>query len=191
MLLRCEAVVSGQFVFLGFMLLGLLAAWHQQTYNLGYAQGLLRFVREFLIGLCSARLVPVCADIAPARAMALAGAALVAVGAGAKQDFFAVLGLWLLLFACALRADAGWPPLLGRNAVLLAFGRLSYAFYMSFALAELLLVQGFRHLGWVPAAHGALFAGGMLAGTLALALALHVVVEAPARRRADRLLAVQ
>jgi peptidoglycan/LPS O-acetylase OafA/YrhL len=188
---RCEAVVSAQLVFVGFMLLGLLASRHHQMLNLGFSAGLLRFFPEFLIGLCTARLVPVMADVAPARGLALAGAMLVLAGAGAKQDFFAVLGLWLLLFAFALRAEAGWPPLPGRPAALLAFGRLSYAFYMSFAVAELLLVQGFRLRGWVPAAHAGLFAGGMLAVTLALALALHVAVETPARRRADRLLAVQ
>ena len=40
-----------------------------------------------------------------------------------------------------------------RPAALLAFGRLSYAFYMSFAVAELVLVNLFRQRGWAPAGH--------------------------------------
>jgi peptidoglycan/LPS O-acetylase OafA/YrhL len=59
---------------------------------------------------------------------------------------------------------------------------------MSFAVAELLVVNLFRQRGWVPAAHPVFFSSGMLAVMLGLALALHRAVESPARRRADRLM---
>ena len=57
---------------------------------------------------------------------------------------------------------------------------------MSFAVAELLLVNVFRQRGWVPAGHPVWFAACMLAVTLGLAVALHVAVETPARRGAWR-----
>jgi peptidoglycan/LPS O-acetylase OafA/YrhL len=178
----CEAMVAGQVVLTGFLVLGLLVSWHHDTLNLGFSQGLLRFFPEFLIGMGTARLLPHLAGNVPARGVALAGLALLAAGAGARQDFFAVLGLWLLLTAFAAQQEAGWAPLLGRPAALLAFGRLSYAFYMSFAVAELLVVNVFRQHGWAPVEHPVFFAGGMLAVTLGLALALHVTIEIPARR---------
>jgi peptidoglycan/LPS O-acetylase OafA/YrhL len=178
----CEAVVAGQVVLVGFLVLGLLVTANHQSVNFGLSQGLLRFLPEFLIGMGTARVLPHLAGNVPARGLALGGLALVALGAGAGQDFFALLGLWLLLTAFAAQQEAGWTPLLGRPAALLALGRLSYAFYMSFAVAELLLVNLFRQRGWVPAGHPVWFAAFMLAGTLGLAVALHVAVETPARR---------
>jgi peptidoglycan/LPS O-acetylase OafA/YrhL len=180
----CEAVVAGPLVLVGFLVLGLLVSWHHQSLNFGFSQGLLRFFPEFLIGMGTARVLPLGAGFVSARKLALAGLVLVAAGAGAGRDFVALVGLWLLLTAFAAQNDAGWQPLLGRPALLFAFGRLSYAFYMSFAVAELLLVNLFRQCGWVPAGRPFLFASGMFAVTLALALALHLAVERPARRRA-------
>ena len=182
-LCRCEAVVAAPLVLVNFLILGLLVSWHHHTVNFGFSQGLLRFFPEFLIGMGTARLLGNMAGFAPARGLALAGLALVATGAGFAQDFVAVLGLWLLLTAFVMQDEAGWRPLLGRPAALLAFGRLSYAFYMSFAVAELLLVNLFRQRGWVPASHPCVFAGGMFTMTLALALALHLAAERPAKRR--------
>jgi len=130
-----------------------------------------------LAGMIWAGVVLPTGGFAPARGLALAGLALVATGAGFKQDFVAVLGLWLLLTAFVIQHEAGWQPLLGRPAALLAFGRLSYAFYMSFAVAELLLVNLFRQRSWVPAEHKCVFAGGMFTMTLVLAMALSVIFE--------------
>jgi peptidoglycan/LPS O-acetylase OafA/YrhL len=180
-LCRREAVVAGQVVLLGFLVLGLLIFWHHESLNFGFSQELLRFFPEFLIGMGTARLLPHLAGYVPARGAALAGLALLAAGAGIRQDFAAVLGLWLLLSAFAAQDEAGGQPLLGRPAALLAFGRLSYAFYMSFAVAELLLVNLFRQRDWVPAEHPFSFAGGMFAVTLGLSWALHIAVERPAR----------
>jgi peptidoglycan/LPS O-acetylase OafA/YrhL len=103
----CEAMVAGPLVLVGFLLLGLLVSWHHQSVNLGFSQGLLRFFPEFLIGMGTARLLPHVAGNVPARGLALAGVALIAAGAGARLDFFAVLGLWLLLTACAAQHEAG------------------------------------------------------------------------------------
>jgi peptidoglycan/LPS O-acetylase OafA/YrhL len=182
-LCRCRAVVAGHVTLAGFLVLGLLVSWHHQSLNFGFSQGLLRFFPEFLIGMATARLLPPLAGYVPARGVVLGGLALIVAGAGWGRDFAAVLGLWLLLTAFAAQDEAEGPPLLGRPAAWLAFGRLSYAFYMSFAVAELLLVNGFRQRGWAPAAHPFLFAGGMFAVTMGLALALHLAVERPARQR--------
>jgi peptidoglycan/LPS O-acetylase OafA/YrhL len=186
-LCRSGAMVAGQVLFLGFLVLGLLISWHHDSLNFGFSQELPRFFPEFLIGMGTARLLPHIAGYVPGRGAALAGLVLIAVGASLAQDFAAVLGLWLLLAAFAAQDEAGGRPLLGRPAALLAFGRLSYAFYMSFAVAELLLVNLFRQRGWVPAEHPSLFAGGMGAVTMGLAWALHLAVESPARRRAEHL----
>ncbi len=174
----CEAVVAGQVVLLGFLLLGLLVSWHHQSLNFGFSRALPRFFPEFLIGMGTARLLPHLAGLVPARGLALAGLVLVGAGAGTAEDFIAAVGLWLLLTACAAQHEAGWQPLLFSQAGLLAFGRLSYAFYMSFAVAELVLVNLFRQRGWAPAGHPFWFAVGMFGVTLALALALREVEKA-------------
>lgn len=182
-LCRCEAVVAGSMVLVNFFVLGLLASSHHNSLNFGFSQGLLRFFPEFLIGMGTARLLPHLAGRVPARGLALGGLALIAAGAGLQHDLIAALGLWLLLTAFAVQNEAGWRPLLGRPAALLALGRLSYAFYMSFAVAELLLVNLFRQRGWAPARHPGLFGVGMVTLTLALAVALHLTVERRAKRR--------
>jgi peptidoglycan/LPS O-acetylase OafA/YrhL len=56
---------------------------------------------------------------------------------------------------------------------------------MSFAVAELLLSQWFRHRDWTPPSHALIFAAGMLAITLVLAVLLHITIEVPCRRRVD------
>ena len=181
----------GALVLVGFLVLGLLVSWHHQSLNFGFSQGLLRFFPEFLIGMGTARLLPHYGGLRAGPGPALAGLALVAARGGrATRILSRCSGCGCCSPLSRCRHEAGWQPLLGRPAALLAFGRLSYAFYMSFAVAELLLVNLFRQRGWVPAAHPFLFAGGMSAVTLALALALHRLVESPAKRRAERLLAV-
>jgi peptidoglycan/LPS O-acetylase OafA/YrhL len=176
-----EAIVALQIVIVAFTALGLIAYLHGYNLNLAFSAGLLRFFPEFIIGLATARIVPKIADNAPLRLFLVVGAALILVCAALGADFGAVLGLWLVLYALTMQADAERPPLLRGTGWLRGFGRLSYSFYMSFAVVELLLV---RLLG-TPAAHPAAFALGMAAGTLALALALHFFVERPARRLID------
>jgi peptidoglycan/LPS O-acetylase OafA/YrhL len=179
-----DMYVAFQIVIAGFVLLGLLASRHHNL-NLTFAEGLLRFFPEFLIGMASARLVPLLADAAPIARLLALGLAFLAFGASLGVDLVAVAGLWLVLFCLTMRADAQRPPMLGQSAALQTCGRLSYAVYMSFGLAELLVTQWFRRSGWTPVSHAALFAGTMLAITGALATLLHVAVEVPARQAVD------
>ncbi len=90
-----------------------------------------------------------------------------------------------------MQADTGWPPLLGERALLRRLGLLSYSFYMSFAIPELVLCQLFRRAGWTPASHAAVFAAGMVAGTFVLAILLYTAVERPCRRAAENWLAAR
>jgi peptidoglycan/LPS O-acetylase OafA/YrhL len=100
-----------------------------------------------------------------------------------------VVGLWLVIYALAMQADSGREPVFGRREGLRFLGQLSYAFYMSFGTAELLMTEIFRHFGWDPARAGLVFCAGMVVLTFAYAMILHVFVEVPARRAADRFLA--
>jgi len=101
------------------------------------------------------------------------------------------VGLWAMLFAFLMQADTGWPPVLGNRRALRWLGLISYSFYMSFSIPELLLCQFFRRAGWAPADHAALFAAGMVVGTFVLAILLYTAVETPCRRAADKWLAAR
>ena len=178
--------VAIQVMIAAFTVLGLIFVLHGFNLNLAFAAGLFRFFPEFIIGICSTRLVSYCADSAGFRKFGLVAGGVAAVGGAAWGiDLLAVFGLWLVLFAFLMQADAERPPVLGRNPVLNWLGKLSYSFYMSFSIAELLLCQAFRRYGWPPATHAVIFATGMLAITFGLAVFLHIVVENPSRRIAD------
>ncbi len=178
--------VAVQLIVLAFVVLGLIITRHDGTLNLAFAQGLIRFFPEFIIGISTARLVPLVADNAALRRSAiLLGPVCLLFGVYSGFEWFCAVGLWLILAACAMQADAQRPAFI-QSAFLRALGLLSYAFYMSFAVAELLAVQWFRRQGWSPAQHALLFCSAMLGVTLALALLLHVAVELPCRRRVDQ-----
>ena len=180
-------IVSLQILITGFAALGLVFVMHDHNLNLTFAEGLFRFFPEFLIGMATTRLVHVWADYNGFRWASLtAGCVIVVIAAILGVDLLAVPGIWLILFAFLMQADAGWPAILGQRPALCWLGRRSYAFYMTFAISELLMCQYFRHNGWVPARHGLVFATGMLVITLALATTLYATVETPCRRLADR-----
>ena len=181
-----DELVAIQIVVAGFALLGLIVTEHTHNLNLTVAEGLIRFFPEFILGMATARFVPRYAYFAPLRTIAWFGAALTLAFACAGYDLFTVLGLWLVLFAFTMQADAERLAMLGPAPVLRWLGQLSYAFYMSFAISELLVTQWFRHQSWAPASHGVAFAAAMLGITFSLAVVLHVVVELPCRRAADR-----
>lgn len=154
--------------------------------NLTFAASMLRFFPEFLGGMATATLVPFLADEAPNRLIALAGALVALVSAATGHDAMTVAGLWLMLYGFAMQGDAERDPSIGAIRSLRAMGVLSYAFYMSFAPAELATAEFFRHIGRTAAAAPLDFAG-MLAGlTLGLAIVLHVLVEKPARVALNR-----
>lgn len=150
--------------------------------NLTYQGALFRFVPEFVAGLALARLAAPLAATAGGGAV-LAGAAgawLVAVAA--LSDALVVAALWCVLAALTAGALRG-ARRLDRVPGLRTFGVLSYAFYMSFALGELVSVTVLRGLGRTPPASPVAYVVLTTVLTLALAIALHRLVERPALRR--------
>ncbi len=184
-------IIPGQILVVCFPVLGLIAyQLANNSLNITYEAGLLRFFPEFIIGMTTARLVPLNADVLPNRVLAWVGLGIVVVMAGLLDfDIMPLLGLWLLLAALVMNFDADRPPVFGKSPVLLFLGRLSYSFYMSFGTIELILAQLFRHEGWDPAGEKLAYAAAMIVLTLALAVILHVLVEVPARRLGDKWLA--
>jgi len=176
-----EALVSLQIILVMFTALGLIAFLHGGQLNLAFNVGLLRYFPEFIAGLAAARTVPSVADNAPKPVLLGIGVALVLIFAAIGADFGAVLALWLVLYTLVLQADAELPPLLRGTGWLRGLGLISYSFYMSFAVIELILTR----LLATPFDHPVIFALGMLAGTFALSLVLYFAVERPARRRID------
>jgi len=187
----CGALVSLQVLVTTFAAIGLVFVLNGHNLNLTFAHGLWRFFPEFIAGITSARIVHTCADYAAIRrGFFRAGLGIGILAAAFGLDLAVVVGVWLVLFAFLMQADTGLPAMLGRRPVLDWLGRRSYAFYMNFAIAELLMCQFFQHTGWTPKDHSLIFATGMFAITLLLATTLYTVVETPSRRLADRWLAL-
>ncbi len=184
-LARCPPIVGGQFIILSFPVLGLIAYVSGNTINLAFADSLWRFFPEFILGMSTALMIPIAADAMPTAKFPYAGLAFIALGLASNQDAICVLGIWTILAGLALHADAERPAML-RWRILHPLGRLSYAYYMSFATIELLLTQAFRHAGTAPQSHKLLFAAVMTAATFGLASLLHTLIEVPARKWADR-----
>jgi peptidoglycan/LPS O-acetylase OafA/YrhL len=179
-------LVAFQVLLVGFTSIGLVFVLQGYTLNLTFAEGFYRFFPEFIIGMATTSIVSIWADFAPIRhGCFVAGVLIALIGAAFGVDLLAIVGIWLILFAFLMQNDAERPGMLGRRPVLDWLGRRSYAFYMTFAIAELLMCQYFRHHGWTPASHGLIFAAGMLALTLVLATTLYSLVETPCRRIAD------
>ncbi len=183
---RWTPIIPGQTLVILMTILGLLGYETGVGLNLTYAGALLRFFPEFIIGMTTIRLVPINADYSPCGLLTIIGFTAAAFGALIRLDFMAVIGLWLVLSALTMQADADRPPIFGNATVLRFFGRLSYAFYMSFGTIELILAQFFRHQGWDPSQQKLAYTVAMTILTFALALILHVFVETPCRRLADR-----
>jgi peptidoglycan/LPS O-acetylase OafA/YrhL len=167
--------------------LGVIYLTSGQTLNLAFGAGLIRFFPEFLAGMAAARMAVAVVDYALARSLFLWGGTILSLaGAAAGVDLITVIGLWSLIFAFYLQADADLPPVLGHRPVLRFLGLLSYCFYMSFAIAELLTVRGFAYFGWQPADQKLLFALVMPLLTFILAILLRGFVDQPCRRAANR-----
>ncbi len=180
--------VMTQIVVVSLPLLGFVIFEHQGNLNLDFTASLWRFFPEFLAGAATAKMVPWMADSAPQRIYLMVAQALIVIGTIMGIDLVALIGLWLLITSLAMQADAERPSLLP-SPVLRWMGQISYSFYMSFAIIELLVTQLFRHCGWAEARHGLIFLAIMLAGTLGLAIILYSIVERPCRRAADHWLA--
>ncbi len=182
-----SSLVAMQFLIVSTTLLGLVFVFNGYNLNLAFAGGLIRFFPEFVIGMATTRVVSQCADYRIVRRASLIGGLILAlISAAIGVDLAAVVGLWLILFAFLMQVDTELPPMLGQHPVLLWFGRRSYAFYMTFAIAELLTCQFFQHNAWTPKSHALLFVAGMLGLTLLLTVFLYALVEKPCRRWMDR-----
>jgi peptidoglycan/LPS O-acetylase OafA/YrhL len=182
-------LIASEFLVVCAPILGLISHLSPDGLNLTFAPGLLRFFIEFAIGIAAARLVPTAADYLTSVWLLLLAALAILAGAAFGADALTVEGLLVLLAVLMMRAEAGYKPFFGKARILRAFGLLSYSFYMSFAISELLLAAVFRHLGWDPAGEKLLYTGAMCLLTLALAVLLHVAVEKPCRRLGDKWLA--
>lgn len=168
-----------------FCVIAVLSAW-QGSLNLTFAGSMLRFFPEFLGGMATASLVPYFADELPNRTIAVVGALVALVFAMTGHDAMTVAGLWLMLYGFAMQGDAERVPSIGAIRPLRAMGVLSYAFYMSFAPAELATAQIFRHMGVARLSAPFDFASTLVGLTLGLAIVLHVLVEKPARVALNR-----
>jgi peptidoglycan/LPS O-acetylase OafA/YrhL len=172
-----------------FPVLGLVAFVSGHGLNVSLVDALPRFLPEFIWGICTARLVPIFADSLPTAAFAIAGLLVVLIGVLCSLDTFAVAGLWLALASITMHADAERPPLLRKLPILRFFGLLSYSFYMSFGTSELVIGQIFRQLGCDPSVDKLTYLTAMTLLTFCIAIFMHVLVEKPCRRMADRWLA--
>jgi len=184
----CPDILVAQLGVLCIPILGLIAYSSGVGLNATFVDALPRFFPEFIWGMATARLVPVVADNLPTRGMAISGAIIILLALLISTDVAVLFGLWLVLAGLTMHADAERPPLFRNNRVLRWLGKLSYAYYMSFALSEMLLAQLFRRLAWDPAGHMFAYAGAMTLLTFMLAVILHMLVEVPCRRFADHLL---
>lgn len=179
--------VAVQVVIALFPILGVIYFFSGHNLNLAFGNGLVRFFPEFIAGIAACRIAAAAADVAFARQVFLwMGGVLLLGGAVLGIDLVTVIGLWSLIFTFYLHADAERPPVLGSRPVLHFLGLLSYCFYMSFAIAELLTVRGFQHFGWQPGDEKLLFAAIMTSLTFILALLLRAFIEQPCRRAANR-----
>jgi peptidoglycan/LPS O-acetylase OafA/YrhL len=183
---KWDPVINGSLLAVCLTTLGAVSYFAPDGLNLTYGGALFRFFPEFCAGMMAARLVPLYADELPTKFLAYSGVALSVAGALLRADAMVAFSLLLLLHALTMQADAGRKPLFGSSFVLMFLGRLSYAFYMSFATAELLVTQYFRHENLDPAREKLFFVAAMTLLTFAYAVILHVLVEVPARRAADR-----
>jgi peptidoglycan/LPS O-acetylase OafA/YrhL len=171
--------------------LGLVFVFNGYSLNMTFADGLARFFPEFILGMATTRIVSSWADFVIARRVSLIAGILLGLFSGAAGvDLLAVIGLWLVMFSFLMQADTELPALLGRRPALVWLGRRSYAFYMTFAISELLMCQFFQHHSWAPRSHALPFAAGMLGITMVLTISLYTWVETPCRRIADRWLAL-
>jgi len=149
--------------------------------NLSYRGGLTRFVPEFLAGMTLAHIRPGRAVwLAP---MGLAAAILACFLPRALPfgDTLVVASLFALLAGLLARAGQGRGNWLGRLPGLVFLGTISYSFYMSFAVVEMVHAVFWRRWEIVPADHPLIFSLTTIAMTFALALTLWRFVEQPGR----------
>lgn len=145
--------------------------------NLAFGAGLARFAPEFLAGMALARCAPALLAWRPARWLTAGGFAAVVLAVLTPWDTLVVAAMFCVLaglFASALRGGA---PLLAGLPGFVFLGTISYSFYMSFAVIEMIQAVLWRRLAIPPADHAIIFGLSTTAATLALAWALWRCVE--------------
>jgi peptidoglycan/LPS O-acetylase OafA/YrhL len=152
--------------------------------NLANSSGFGRFVPEFTAGMALAGLLPRWQARYPTVALPIVGLAIVLAGSFGGLDTFLVLGMFAILAGLAALAGQGRPPLLARIPGFVFLGTISYSFYLSFAVIEMIQAVLWRQLAIVPADHAGAFALTTVAATFALAWALFRLVERPGQRLA-------
>lgn len=179
-MLRLPAATAGLVVALGVAALAWLERSSPTGLNLSLQGPLWRFLPEFVAGIALCRAAR--GSATPGRATMLAGSAVaVPLAVVWLPDTGVVAALALLILALA-GTGLGGGRVLDRVPGLRVLGGLSYAFYMSFAVSEMLLAAALRASGLRPPDQPLLYIAAMTAVTLALALALSFGVERPALR---------
>lgn len=178
-----DEIVAFPLVVVATLLVLTVIHFYHGSLNLPYDLSLLRFFPSFVSGMAMRRLVPVFCDLEVLRRYApITGGLCMVLFAFTSNDGFGYVGIGLLLFTFMMQDETGFGMLLPKTPVLLWLGRISYSFYMSFAVIELVVSQAFRRSGWAIGDHAVLFSASMLVGTLGLAVLLYTLVEVPCRR---------
>ena len=149
--------------------------------NLPYQAGFGRFIPEFLAGMVLARCATALTAWPHAPWLVWLGLASAALAALTSYDTALVAALFLILAGLLARAGQGRAPLLAAIPGCTFAGTLSYSFYMSFAVIEMLHAVIWRALALTPTEHPFTFALTSFTATLALALLLWRWVERPCR----------
>ncbi|MBV8525255.1 MAG: acyltransferase [Acetobacteraceae bacterium] len=179
-MMRLPAVAAGLAVAAGAVALAWLDRSSGSGLNVTLQGPLWRFLPEFTAGIALCRTVRVAA---PAHHAGMLASALAALGlaVGWLPDTCVVAALAILIGSlAAIRHGRG--RVLDRLPGLHFLGGLSYAFYMSFALAEMLLSYALRVAGLRPPDQPLLYMAAMTSLTLLLAAALSFGVERSALR---------
>ncbi|MBV8592424.1 MAG: acyltransferase [Acetobacteraceae bacterium] len=179
-MMRLPAIGVGLAVASGAVALAWLDRSSGSGLNITLQGPLWRFLPEFTAGIALCRTVRAAASAHHGGILASASAALV-LAIGWLPDTGVVAALATLIGSLVVIGHGG-GRVLDRVPGLRFLGGLSYAFYMSFAVAEMLLGTGFRATGLSPSEQPALYVAAMTSLTLSLAAALSFGVERPALR---------
>jgi len=150
--------------------------------NLSFHGALGRFFPEFLAGMALARAAPRLGELAGGRVVFGLGCTWILAAVFGGGDALVVAGLFLVLAGLLFNAQQEKAPILARVPGFVFLGTVSYAFYMSFAVVELVQAVFWRLLAMAPAEHPFFFSVLTTALTLGLAVALWRGVERPAQQ---------
>ena len=157
------------------------AAGGSMRLNLAFSAGLARFVPEFLAGMALARCAPALPAWRPVRWLTVGGSVALVLAVLAPWDTLVVAAMFCVLAGIFARGLQGREALLARLPGFVFLGTISYSFYMSFAVIEMIQAVLWRRLAILPGDHAIIFAFITTAATLALAWSLWRFVELPGK----------